>query len=478
MAGPLCGAFAVLVLFTHQPLIFEHGFRSNNMEAAVVLAYCGGGYHFLRWLQTGAEERGSRRHIAVFTAFLFLAFMTKFVAAVFLPIVCGLVALIYRDGRSALRRDWRRWMVAALGFILLTAPWFIYHAFQHFDDLWATMFRDHVVTRFTAYVDPNHLQPWHFYFSEMTEEFTESMALWWVLSGLVLLVIDAVRTRRMSIGLVLVWAFVPPVLISLGSSKVYHYLYPFLPPFALAAGYAAWWLHQALSRVAHAIASHGGEPRLRFPRVVRLSGGVILLLALVVAAFTLVQGPFRWELGGAVVFRNHAIGRPVIIAALGLLLAGGGARWLGAALTMVVIGAWLPTPLLTYTATAQQLTVEKRPIGALAECIRSVHRGQQRRGETVQGVYAPVSHEAFLHPYFFYLRGAGWHRDVNDDVLREALFDTERARAVAIDPSRYRDFLARHPERTEPAAVPLESIVVALPGPFERCVGSQVRGTQ
>ena len=475
MGGALAGLFAVLTLFVHRPLIFEHGLRSNNMEAALLLAYCGGVYHFLRW--AGAEvDRERRLHIAVFTAFFFLAFMTKFVAAVFLPMLCGLGALLLAPARGALRRDLKKWAIAAAVFIALAAPWFVYHAVQHFEDLWATMFRDHVVTRFTAYVDPSHLQPWHYYFSQMIVEFGRTFAVWWVAAGLCLLLIDAVRTRKAELLVVLIWALVPPVLISLGSSKVYHYVYPFLPPLALAAGYAAWWLYRLVDRAVLWLISMGtgGRP-LTFPGAVRGAGAVILVLALTVTVATLLVGPFRIEPADGLIFRNHAIGRPLLIAAIGLVLAGGSLSWLGPALALVVIGAWLSTPLLSYTPIVQQLGVSKRPLGTLSECIRSVHRGQQRRGETVRGVYAPVSHEAFLHPYFYYLRGNAWHSAVNDEVLRDALFVPGSERAVAIDPDRLRYFLVRHPGHTQPAAVALDSVVIALPGPFEQCVGTQRR---
>ncbi len=56
LAGPVCGVFAVLVLFAHGPLLFEHGLRSNNMDAALVLTYTGGVYHFLRWGDPGARR--------------------------------------------------------------------------------------------------------------------------------------------------------------------------------------------------------------------------------------------------------------------------------------------------------------------------------------------------------------------------------------------------------------------------------------
>ena len=51
LAGSVCGAVAVMILFVHYPLLFEHGVRGNNMEAALLLCYCGGIYHFMRWVR-------------------------------------------------------------------------------------------------------------------------------------------------------------------------------------------------------------------------------------------------------------------------------------------------------------------------------------------------------------------------------------------------------------------------------------------
>ncbi|MBE3132335.1 MAG: glycosyltransferase family 39 protein, partial [Acidobacteria bacterium] len=86
MAGPFCGFVAVLVLFSFHPLIFDHGLRANNMEAPLVLAYCGGVYHYLRWSELeGPRER--RRHALAVGMWFFLGFMTKFVAAAFLPMI-------------------------------------------------------------------------------------------------------------------------------------------------------------------------------------------------------------------------------------------------------------------------------------------------------------------------------------------------------------------------------------------------------
>lgn len=57
LAGVACGLLSVLLLFTLDPLLFAHGLRSNNMEAAVLLGYCGGAYHFLRWVEEQSRPR-------------------------------------------------------------------------------------------------------------------------------------------------------------------------------------------------------------------------------------------------------------------------------------------------------------------------------------------------------------------------------------------------------------------------------------
>ena len=57
LAGPLCGLAAVFLLFTHGPLVLEHGLRTNNMEAAIFLTYAGGMYHFLALAAVAARMR-------------------------------------------------------------------------------------------------------------------------------------------------------------------------------------------------------------------------------------------------------------------------------------------------------------------------------------------------------------------------------------------------------------------------------------
>ena len=106
LAGPVCGFVAVFVLFVYGPLLFEHGLRNNNMEAPLVLCYCGGVYHFLAWATAGTPAR-RRGHVVAVMLFFFLGFMTKFVAAFFLPVVLVAASLLHRDTRSRVAGEWK-----------------------------------------------------------------------------------------------------------------------------------------------------------------------------------------------------------------------------------------------------------------------------------------------------------------------------------------------------------------------------------
>jgi 4-amino-4-deoxy-L-arabinose transferase-like glycosyltransferase len=234
--GPITGFISVLMLFVHQPLLFVHGLRSHSMEAAVVLSYCGGVFHFLAWRASDSVTR-RRLHILAIVLWFVLGFMTKFVAALFLPLVLGLAAMTTRDGRAGLRRDLPAWLGAGLLGVALVAPWFVMQYSLQGHELWKIMFQEHVVTRFTAGLSPTHVHPWSFYLLEMSRQLGESGTWSVTIAGLVLLGLAAFRDGRREAGVVLAWFVVPVVLISTLSSKLYHYAYPFVPPLAIAAGY-------------------------------------------------------------------------------------------------------------------------------------------------------------------------------------------------------------------------------------------------
>ncbi len=234
LSGPLCGLAAVLALFTIDTLVFEHGLRENNMDAATFLCYCGGVFHFARWVE--ADPTRAKGHAAAVAAYFALGFMTKFVAVVFLPAVC-VVAFAWRGGAWArLRTNWRDWIVPALLVCGLVAPWFIYQTAKRGSLFWNVILGDHVFRRFAATLVPEHVQPWNYYFVRTWWEFQRAGTHWVVLAGIGRLIVAAIRGESWVSRLVLVWGVLPIVAISFGTSKLTHYVFPFLPPIALAAG--------------------------------------------------------------------------------------------------------------------------------------------------------------------------------------------------------------------------------------------------
>lgn len=463
LAGSVCGAVAVLVLFAHEPLLFEHGLRSNNMDAALLLAYSGGVYHYLRW-GAGAGARGRSWHLAGVAAFFFLAFMTKFVAALFLPAVLGVAAVVVPTHRHLLAQDWWRWLLGGTAVLACVLPWFIYQYHLHGDGLWRVMFAEHVYTRFTQFADPGHVRPWHFYVSTAYQQLVKSGSAPWVGLGLVVMAVQMVRHRTAESIVIGIWLVLPVMLISLGSSKLYHYLYPYLPPLGLAAGAGVAWIVKGVDRRL----AEFERAEWRVSERARRIAWVVTVLAAAVALWTVINDGLRIYAGGHLLFRNTSITRPLVIAGIGLAVAA--TLRAGVALVAVLlVQAVLPTPLSAYADHVRRLKAVDRPLATIAQCLREV---DARRTDTTKapGIYAPVS-DAFLHPYFYYLRGTGWlSREVDEAQLQSALGPGGEARPVALDQTRYVEFRARSGAVNDRLAeVPLRGIVLVLPGDYAAC---------
>ncbi|HXG56201.1 MAG TPA: hypothetical protein VNJ03_12550 [Vicinamibacterales bacterium] len=466
LSGSFCGAVAVLVLFAHRPLIFDHGLRSTNMDAALVLAYCGGVYHYLRW--TGAAGRG-HIHVAAIAACFYLGFMTKFVAALFLPAVLAVCVVLVGPHRRQFIADRRQWALASAGVAAAVIPWFVYQHLAHGATLWNVMFGEHVYTRFTAYADPGHLQPWHFYVTRAYGAFVDGGSALWVGVGLIVLGAETIRRRRADGMVVLLWLALPLLLISLGSSKLYHYLYPFLPPLALAAGYGAAWIAGHLARLSAPLWIRVAAFEPAVSPGIRVAATALMVGAGLLALWTAIAGSVRLEAGGHLLFRNASIVRPLLVAIACAALAGG-VRTAAAGAVVLALAGLVPVPLAAYAENLHTLRVDRRPLERLGACLRDVDEARRARGEAVVDRYSPVS-GGFLHSYFYYLRGGGWLDPAVDDArLRAALFVQGQEAPVVIERASYSAFLERvGPDVTLPPAVSRPGILVLLPGPYGAC---------
>ena len=508
LAGSLCGVVAVLVLFTHSQLLFEHGLRSNNMDAALFLAYCGGAYHFARWVEDASGPWRAMHAFAV-TAYLTFGFMTKFVAVLFLPLICA-AALAWRSDSSArLRSGWRDWIVPALVASAVSAPWFVYQTLQTESTLWGTMFGQHVYARFTGFLDPRHLQPWHYYYSVTWRELTLAGSQWIAAAGMVTLVLKAWTGRPWLARLLLVWWVLPFALMSVGTSKVFHYAYPFLPPIALGAGAVASLLFSTvergirltLSTAAGAFVRAVGPTwlqafgRFQWPsnspdtnyrlRAIGSRGLVAgAAIAIGMGLWTVLVRPIRWDVGGFELLSLSSIIGPLAFAAICLVLAGH-ARVL--ILSTAIVAVAMILPLSAYSTAMDRATSVRSPLQLLRNCVMD-----RQRQPTETHIY-PVYEQLLDHSPYYYLRHVGpWIEHggspKNDELLTRLYAPGEQALLVLHldDYERFVQQIARGevlvPRRPRGLALP-GGTVLLTPGPFETCAiasiaagGNDVRG--
>ena len=445
IGGPVCGLVAVLMLFVHRPLLFMHGLRTNNMESALVLSYCGGIYHFLRWRAT---ESGARRrwHVLAVGLYFVLGFMTKFVAVLLLPTVLVMTILLHREDRALLGRDWRTALAVSLLAAALIAPWFLYQHHQFGTDLWANI-GAHVFARFKAYVDPSHLHPWNYYFSELLAQLRVSQTLVFTIAGAALVIVRTLRSGWPEGTALLLWFGLPLGFMSFGASKLYHYAYPFLPPVALVAGYAAavlvsvvWSFVGRHAQQIQRISSTIGRPMGR-SRTCQALLLVVAVGATLTAVLTYATGNIRLAVGDLVLFRNSQVFRPLLVGLVAVALAGGlrAATWLILPLALLAV-----LPLGVYWNELRLLPVENHPLRSVRDCLQPICARQGGPDPRGPGVW--VENEQLTHPLAYYLRRLGpWQqRDIaSDPTVYVHLYVPSRFRPVLISRARFEEFTRR-----------------------------------
>lgn len=236
LAGVACGLTTVVLLLANERWVFEHGLRTHNLEASLVLAYAGGIFHLLAALDA-RDDRRSRRHIAAVGAWFGFAFLAKFVAAAFLPAIVAATAMIDANLRARLWAQRRHWLVAAGVAGAMILPYLVAYG-VHFGPRFAReVVGDHVIRRFAGQLDPRHLQPADFYWRRAWEGL--AAARWLLLVGALPWAARAARPGWVEGRVVTLWFLLPTVMLSWPEAKLGHYIYPFLPPLAMIAGYPA-----------------------------------------------------------------------------------------------------------------------------------------------------------------------------------------------------------------------------------------------
>jgi hypothetical protein len=277
---------------------------------------------------------------------------------------------------------------------------------------------------------------------------------------------------------ILLWFALPLLLISMGTSKLYHYAYPFLPPLALAAGYLVAFGASLANRALLVIEPSVADRLPPLPDVLsRPTVRAALLLCMVVAAglacIVVFFGPVRLTIGDTVVFKNSGLLRPILIAvACGVL---GRAIRSGGGLAGVVLAAAFVLPWPAYAREMGRLRAFDAPLRDASACIAAVNA---RSSGTARGVYVDIPDDGFTHPLYYYLRRVPpW---INPDerlpeTFSEYLTNPAEWRPILTDESTYQAF-ARQTNMSPaggrpalPSMVALGDLVLLLPGPYGIC---------
>jgi hypothetical protein len=495
MAGWFCGAVALLLLYSFDSLLFTHGLRAGNMDAVVVLAYAGAVYHFLRWADSG-DSRLSRRHALAVAFYFLLGFLSKFVAVVFLPIMLGGAALELKAVRDKAWRERGTWGLAAAVVIALAAPWFVYQMLQPDRGVWEVMLGSHVYQRFNAHLDVAHLKPWHYYFTDLFAQTSAARTFWIVLAGGLLVHVRVIRVRWLEGTVALYWFWFPFVLMSLGTSKLRHYTYPFLPPVALAGGYLmakafelvvgvvsgdpprwvaqlgrALGVDRAAGRARKMLAALTALATAGWPQIVRVARLLALVAAVVglaLAAVALVY-PRRLKVGSWLFVRDPSVWRPALIA-LAFGVTAGRARWTARIAVPLLLLTLLPVGW--YLSALTRAAEERHPLRTSRACLQAVRNEERAAGRAAPGMFVYLPGGYYLHTYFYYYRQFGWdsRAELSDAELLRMLDAPDEQRPVMLPLRRFAAIREAYGTRgASQPLVQLGDVVLLLPGPYARC---------
>jgi hypothetical protein len=396
-------------------------------------------------------------------------------------LICLAAVLLRHDDMVSARAAGRAWLRPAGLAAILIAPWFVYQTMATRGEVWRIMLGQHIYARFTSGLDDSHLHPWHFYASTLWLDLQRAGWHWFAAAGAVALVVAACRRDGWLPRLFLFWGTVPIALVSLGASKLPHYIYPFQPPAALAVGYV-------VALVVDAAAQAATErlfPTLRrlartsdrsTHRALRTSRTVLTFaagLALMTGVLTVMRGRVLLEVHGLEIIRNTSLLRPFLIAG-GMLCCAGEVAWSARVLALIPLLAM--SPIDEYANMSRRALAVDRPLRATRDCMIDVRRSHPRAGEMVYNAAPALTY----HTYNYYLRAfEPWVRRRRADPaeLRRRLQEPERQSALLVSDADFFRVAAPIANTRRASGHELTllgfradpGLIVLLPGPYAPC---------
>jgi hypothetical protein len=300
----------------------------------------------------------------------------------------------------------------------------------------------------------------------------------------------AVRRQWPEGLLVLMWGLLPIALISASTSKLYHYMYPFLPPLALAVGYLATLMLQLGPRPFSRAVVWFNEFLCRlFPRVgAALRHGVPqrLLLTVSVAAaclavVSLTYGPIRFAVGGTEI-RNSGVFRPVLVGFASALFAGS-VRDMSRTWLVLLVLALMPLP--AYRQSIGALASARNPMRTARDCVVRVQ--SQTDGAVRPGLDVEVPDTSMSHSLYYYFRHVRpWTRAGLASSFDQSVDASAGGQPALVQTTGLEEGSGSEPsgDGRRRAASPAARIdfntpsrvTLLLPGPYAVCAGERADG--
>jgi 4-amino-4-deoxy-L-arabinose transferase-like glycosyltransferase/outer membrane protein assembly factor BamB len=204
-------------------------FSTRAMTDVTLIFFILGSMYFLL---LSCESEGTRRHAALAGLFFGLAFMTKQVEALLIPLILLAYFIAARRGLRYFftKRFALFWQVG----ILVVSPWIIYMLLWFGPDFWNFHFVFQGAARTVSFIE-GHTENYLYYFSYLVDKETQ---LWIILLPFAagLCAFKAVVRRSKEDTLILIWMSIVIGFFTLAQTKLFWYILPAFPAFAIAIG--------------------------------------------------------------------------------------------------------------------------------------------------------------------------------------------------------------------------------------------------
>jgi outer membrane protein assembly factor BamB len=249
-------------------LVFYFGKRLYNRQvgflSAVVLGTFTTFYEFARRAMTdipflffvmasiyffvlSEKEEKTSRYIIVSGLFFGLALMTKQVQALLIPlIIISYIIFTKRSMRFLFTKPFARFVEVA---ILIFVPWLIYMTLSYGPQFWQWFF---IYCEFTRTMSPieGHVGGYLFYFNYLA---TNENLLWVVLLpfAATFSIFNSAVKRIKEDTLILIWIAIVLIVFTFAQTKIYWYILPAFPAFAIAISNFLYQLSKKISLALH-----------------------------------------------------------------------------------------------------------------------------------------------------------------------------------------------------------------------------------